>query len=132
MKYFAARLPHAILWRIPPILLLISFLVPSMGVMFNHHFPDQNPYHSHFANGLKHVHVVSGEHTRGRANDSTSSNVALLVKNVGMSTVGAHIDLICSEVHIPSPLVALVKSPVSTMDIHNERNIAVETPPPIL
>jgi hypothetical protein len=49
-----------------------------------------------------------------------------------MSTVGAHIDLICSEVHIPSPLVALVKSPILTMDIHNERNIAVETPPPIL
>jgi len=132
MKYFAARLAHAILWRIPPILLLIFFLVPSTGVMFNHHFPDQNPYHSHFANGLKHAHVVSGEHTHGKANDSTSSNVALLVKNVGMSTVGAHIDLICSEVHIPSPLVALVKSPILTMDIHNERNIAVETPPPIL
>ncbi len=132
MKYFAARLAHAILWRIPPILLLIFFLVPSMGVMFNHHLPDQNPYHSHFANGLKHAHFVSGEHTHGKANDSTSSNAALLVKNVGMSTVGAHIDLICSEVHIPSPLVALVKSPILTMDIHNERNIAVETPPPIL
>jgi len=132
MKYFAARLPHAILWRIPPVLLLISFLVPSMGVMFNHHFPDQNPYHSHFANGLKHGHVVSGVHTHGRASDSTSSNVVLLVKNVGMSTLGAHIGLIYSEIYIPPPPIALIKSSILTIDIHDERNITVETPPPIL
>ena len=132
MKYFAARWSHAILWRIPPVLLLISFLVPSMAVMFNHHFPEQNPYHSHFANGLKHAHVVSDEHSHGEGNGLVASNVALFVKNVGMSTAGAHIDLIYSETHVPSPPFALIKSSILAIDIHDEKNIAVETLPPIL
>ena len=131
MKYFAARLSHAISWGIPPVLLLIPFLVPSMGVMFNHHFPEQNPYHSHFANGLKHAHVVSDEHSHGEENGLVSSNVALFVKNVCMSTAGAHIDLIYSEIRVPSPPFALIKSSI-LIDIHDEKNTAVETPPPTL
>lgn len=132
MKYFASRLSHAILWRIPPVLLLISFLVPSMGVMFNHHFLEQNPYHSHFANGLKHAHVVSDGHSHWEGNGLVASNVPLFVKNVGMSTAGAHIDLIYSEIHVPSPPFALIKSSILAIDIHDEKNIAVETLPPIL
>lgn len=131
MEFYADRVSHAILWRIPPVLLLISFLVPSMGVMFNHHFPEQNPYHSHFANGLKHSHVVSSEHTHGKTNDLAFNNVALLVKKIGMHTIGTYIDLIYFEIHIPSPPFELIKSPVLTIDIHDERNISVETPPPI-
>ena len=132
MKYFAVRLSHAILWRIPPVLLLIFFLAPSIGVMFSHHFPEQNPYHSHFADGLKHSHSVLGEHTHEKANASPSYNGALLVKNVGMSTSGIHIALICFETQVPSPPFSLAKSSILTMDIYDGSNINVETPPPIL
>ena len=42
------------------------------------------------------------------------------------------LDLIYSEIYIPSPPFALIKSSILTIDIHDERNITVETPPPIL
>ena len=91
MALIDSRVVHGILWRIPTLVLLISFLIPSMGVMLNHHFPERDPYHSHLTNVAKHSHIGLVEHTHRDLDVPLSSTPVFLSKNLLVGSI-----VICS------------------------------------
>ena len=127
-----SRVVHGILWRIPTLVLLISFLIPSMGVMLNHHFPERDPYHSHLTNVAKHSHIGLVEHTHRDLDIPLFSTPVFLSKNLGMGSAGTHIDLLKTESQAPRAPLELTNLSILNIEFYEGANIIVEIPPPIL
>ena len=114
-----SRVVHGILWRIPTLVLLISFLIPSMGVMLNHHFPERDPYHSHLTNVAKHSHIDLVEHTHRDLDVPLSSTPVFLSKNLGMGSAGTHIDLLKTESQVPRAPLELTNLSILNIEFYD-------------
>ena len=132
MELIDSRVAHGILWRIPPLVLLISFLVPSMGVMLDHHFPERDPYHSHLTHVAKHTHIGSVEHTHPKSDIPLPPTVGFVTKDLGMGPAGMHIDLLKTEHLVPRAPLELVNLSISSIAFYKDATSIVEIPPPIL
>ena len=132
MSLIDSRMLHGILWRIPTLVLLISFLIPSMGVMLNHHFPERDPYHSHLTNVAKHSHIGLVEHIHRDLDVPLSSTPVFLSKNLGMGSAGVHIDLLKTESQVSRAPLELTNLSILNIEFYEGANIIVEIPPPIL
>ena len=131
MTLIDSRIIHGILWRIPPLVLLISFLIPSIGVMLNHHFPERDPYHSHLANVAKHTHISFVQHIHQKSDIPVSSTPIFLTKDLGMGSTGIHIDSSKTGSIVPNAPLKLTNLSTLTINLYKGVTSTVEIPPPI-
>ena len=132
MSLIASGVAHGVLWRIPPLVLLISFLFPSMGVMLDHHFPERDPYHSHLTHVSKHTHLGLVEHTHPESDIPLPSTAIFVTKDAGIGSTGIHIDLLKTEFFVPGAPFELNNLWILKKALYKEAISTVEIPPPIL
>lgn len=66
------NLYYQIMWRIPPIFLAVSIFTFSIGSLFDHHFIEGHPHHSHLISSPHHHNNLNVEHSHYEI-DITSS-----------------------------------------------------------
>ena len=132
MALIASGVAHGVLWRIPPLVLLISFLFPSMGVMLDHHFPERDPYHSHLTHVSKHTHLGLVEHTHPESDIPLPSTAIFVTKDAGIGSTGIYIDLLKTEHRVLRAPLVLSKLSILKIVFYKDITRTVEIPPPIL
>ena len=128
MVLIDSRVTHGILWRIPPLVLLISFLVSSMGVMLDHHFPERDPYHSHLTHVANHTHIGLVEHTHPKSDIPLPSTPGFVTKDLGLGSAGIHIDLLKTEHQVPRAPLELGNLLISNIAFYKDATSTVEIP----
>ena len=103
-----------------------------MGVMFNHHFPERDPYHSHLTHVAKHTHVGLVDHTHPESDIPLPSTPVFVTKDLGIGPAGIHIDLLKTEHRVPSAPLELSNLLISNIVFYKNATSTVEIPPPIL
>ena len=88
------------MWRIPPIFLTLSLFTFSIGLLFDHHFVEKHPYHTHLSFSYHNHASLFSEHSHEEEFnvyesgflENTSNTVVMFSPEVKTNSI----DLLCT------------------------------------